>query len=603
MDWSKLTGYLSLSGDTNKIGQGDNIEQQEGVISELSDELKLSTPDEELIKISKNWIKEWQPYEVEMRKKQEKNEKYWLGQHSEHIFDDDDKSSDNIIFEALETFLPEVSKQNPEPLVMADNTEEGLKQSKDVRNTLVYLSDTNSVKLKTKKVVRYWSLYYLGVGKVGWSLRKNDITYEAVRPQKLILDPNATVNEQGIYEGEYLGEYKKDTAYNLVKRFPEKAEYIRYQAKDKMGTKIQYIEWWGNFGESLFWTLKDVVLKKTKNPHWNYDGKETRINDYGTEIEVEVKGSNHFALPQIPYVFLSVFNLGKQPHDETSLIEQNIPLQNIINKRQKQIDKNADSQNNGLVLSGDYFTQEQAKTANDSLRRGDALFVPQGDVRGAYARDASPALARDIYQQLIDSRNELRNIFGTSGLTPEGIKSEQTVRGKILISGRDQSRNSIISEHLEQFYDRLFNWFVQMIYVYYDEDHLATIVGTDKAQELTTLRNSDLTKQLVVSIKEGSLIPKDPLTQRNEAVDMFAEGAISLIELHKKLDMPDPKESAKEALIWQTDPVSLFQEEGSTQGSPTQTPPSTTGPATAPPQGPPTTPPTGQPEIGGLPVT
>jgi len=46
------------------------------------------------------------------------NENYWLGK--QYSFDTDDSEHpliDNIIFESLETFLPIITKQKPEPLV------------------------------------------------------------------------------------------------------------------------------------------------------------------------------------------------------------------------------------------------------------------------------------------------------------------------------------------------------------------------------------------------------------------------------------------------------------------------------------------------------
>ncbi|WP_457635786.1 hypothetical protein [Persephonella sp.] len=557
---SRLEGFFSLSKDINKAKE---LEQNQGVIGELTDELNLDIKDEDLVQISKQYIRTWQPYETKIRKRQERIERYWLGKHDEEVLDSEYPSADNIIFEAVETFLPQATRQRPEPLVTSDNSEEGNALSKKIRNAIVFVSDKIRLKLKMKRVVRYWSLYLLGAGKIVWNLQDNEIDFETIRPQKLILDPSATVEEGGIYTGEYIGEYKREVASDLIKKFPEKEDYIKNKVKGKLGTKVQYIEWWARYGEILYWQLDDEILSKTKNPHWNYDSTETRINEYGEKEEFQKKGSNHFSSPQFPYIFLSVFNLGKQPHDETSLVEQNLTNQDIINRRQRQIDKNAESMNNGLVLSGDHFTKEQAREANNELRRGGTLWIPSGDIGSAYRRDQAPALPSDVFNHLFDTRNELRNIFGIRGSNPEGLRQEKTVRGKIIVQGQDLARiGGGVAEYLEQFYDRVFNWFVQMFYVYYDEEHLATIIGKEKAQEFTSLRNSDIDRKVLVSVKEGSLIPKDPLLERNTAIDLWNAGAISLVELHEKLDSPDPQESARQAYLWQTDPQRVLGEEG-----------------------------------------
>ena len=113
----------------------------------------------------------------------------------------------------------------------------------------------------------------------------------------------------------------------------------------KMGTTISYTEWWTN--DLVFWTIKNEFLGKADNPHWNKEEEQQTFSPTG-EIEKEmVPGRNHFARPQMPYIFLSVFNLGKHPVDDTSLIYHNLSNQDLSNKRNKQIDRNADNVNTG----------------------------------------------------------------------------------------------------------------------------------------------------------------------------------------------------------------------------------------------------------------
>src|SRR5207244_10647573 len=113
---------------------------------------------------------------------------------------------------------------------------------------------------------------------------------------------------------------------------------------------------------------------------------------------------NHFHAPRIPYIFLTVFNLGRQPMDETSLITQNLPLQDLVNKRLRQIDKNADSQNGGIAVSGDHFTMDQAKQVSDTVRKGGTIWVPQGNVNTAVLKLDNKPISSDAFTQLADTR-------------------------------------------------------------------------------------------------------------------------------------------------------------------------------------------------------
>lgn len=556
-----LDGFRGIAKDTNKVGSTGSTDS---VVSELLPELALSMDDKELLQLSRDWTKAWAAYETEILKKQEENENYWLGK--QFGVSRDKAACDNLIFESLETFLPIATRPKADPLVESDNSENGNAIADKVRKMLIYVSDTLSYNLKIKQVARYWALYMLGVMKVGWSMKENDLTCVAIRPQKLILDPKATI-EEGEYTGYYIGEKMEDMASDLVLRFPTKTTFIKDKVKDKMGTKLSYTMW--TTDDYVFWTLDSEVLAKNKNPHWNYPTQQPApMNEFGSQpvdetgkpMMQDIEGRNHFKSPKKPYVFLSIFNLGKNPHDDTNLIQQNLPLQDLVNKRLSQIDKNADNTNGGLVISGDAFTEAQAKKAGEALRKGGVIYVPTGDVNTAVKRDASTALPNFVYESLIDYRNEIRNIFGTRGSSPQGTIQEQTVGGKNIIKNQDTDRiGGGISSYLEQFSDNVFNWFVQLMYVYYDEQHYASVMGSERAKEYISLQSSEFGNlKLLVGVKEGSMIPHDPVSQRGEAMELWAEKGIDPITFFDRLEFPNPRESAKNLFLWLSDPVQLF---------------------------------------------
>ena len=573
-----LEGIYSLARKLNRA-DSDYEETQEGVVGEKVSEISLNKSDDDLIVLKKKWEQRWEDSKVkkDIEAKQKENEKYWLGDHFTQAQKKTNRTDpvDNLIFEALETFLPIATRQIAEPTV--ETSQEPIAQlfAKKVADRIVDVADVIRLRLKVKKAVRYWALYFLGCIKFGWSLDKNEIAVQAIRPQELVLDPDA-ITDECEYEGEYIGHYRKDSVSDLAARFPGKAEAIKKEVgAANLGTKIRYMEWWTN--EYVFWTFKDEVLGKAKNPHWNYDQDIQRevMDEFGasTMATDKVKGNNHFSKAKMPFAFLSVFSLGKGPFDDTNLIEQVLSLQDIVNKRVKQVDRNADNTNGGSVVSGDVFTKEQAREVGEALRKGQTVWVPNGDVNRAYKRDIAPSLPPFIYQHLVDSRNEIRSIFGTTGLSSQGIKSEDTVRGKILVKGTDSDRAALIVDHIEQFYDYIFNWFVQLMMVYYD-----TPREVSRSQGADTIVSSDFIWPLIVSVKEGSLIPKDRLTQRNEAIDLWSAQAIDPLTLFERLEFPDPMEATKRLIAWKTNPLSLIgapqgglqEEQGRTEAEPPQ---------------------------------
>ena len=549
---------------------------EEGVEGDFFDLFELKMDDSELLKLKDTWEQNYTSYEGRIKPRQEQNKKYYLGLQNTDIVTFEKSIADNLIFEAEETFLPAALSKNPEPVVFSDNTKEGQDLTRDVKTMLQFHANTQNLRLKLKKMVRHWSIYFMGVLKHGWDTTVNEITTEVIHPQNIILDPKSYIDEHGHSTSYYIGERKTVTADELIKMFGDTHKvFISNEVDQKLGTKVIYTEW--NTDKYQFFTYKTVVLAKNKTPHWNYEvEEEMTVSEDGVEekIKTVVNGKNHFRKSRKPYTFMSVFSLGEQPHDDTSLIEQNIPNQDRINKRLDQIDVNLDHSNNGIALSGDFFTIEQAKEAGKAVQRGSPIWVPTGNIDAAVKRLPAPNLPADAFNQLIHMETQLRSIFGTQGLSSSGNANEKTVRGKIMNQEQDSSRiGGGIGDVIERVADDVFNWWVQLFYVYYDTPHVASILGRQKAVEYTTLRSADMTKRIVVSVSPDSMKPKDELTEMNQAMDLWNAGAIDPVTLFTMLNFPDPKETANNLFLWKTNPQALFQEVQQEQTLPGEMPP------------------------------
>lgn len=576
-----LDGFVSLLGGSPNQVKGGEEDHQQGVIDRLVPELRYEEDDKTLLERARTWKAAYEKYEGPIKDIQKENERYWLGQHYEAA---DYKTSkppqENRIFSDVESFLPIATRQNPEPLVSGGDSEEGSKLAEKSSKMLSYQADIQKLKLKVKKATRFWLLYLVGVVKVGWDLEQNDIKTSVIRPQKIIFEVDSTI-EDGKYTGKYLGEYRDAEAGDLIEQFPDKAKEINKITEKKKGTKIGFIEWWTD--EYVFWTLEEkLVLGKMKNPHWNYEEEveetdvlgNTLYDEYGEVSKKSVQLRNHFKAPKMPYIFLSVFNLGKRPHDDSNLIQQVIPTQDRLNDRNKQIDRNVRDMNGGAVVSGDFFTQQEAHSVANAIKNGKTVWVPQGNVHDAFMRQTGIAMPPDVYQNLLDMRQQMDNLFGIHGTSRGERTGPETLGGRILLKSADTDRISFVSDYIEQFVDDIFNYWLQMMYVYYSEEHVGNILGDESAQEFVRLSRSDFQQQasittedgeakqedisLLVSVREGSLIPKDPLIKRNEAVDLFKMGAIDPITLFERLDFPDPRGTAKKLFIWQSNPQALF---------------------------------------------
>ena len=555
-----IAGVQSLVGSKlNKTLSGASV-QDEGADGDLEDELTLKLSDEELISGAKRKALKYQGYETKLRLRQEACKTYYLGKQKEgnSVATDGLGISANLLFEAEETFLPAVLAKNPEPVVYSDGTPEGNKLSNDIKTMLTYHADVLVLRRKLSIGVRNWSLDFLACWKHGWDNEIKEITTEVRDTKKMIFDVDGYVDAYGDFIGD-IGERITVTASRLIELFPKKRQYITEMVKGKLGTDVTYTEWWND--NYCFYTFKDVVLDKHKNPNFNWPQKIEGIDLMGEPTQEEQPGKNHFARAKKPYTFLSVFSLGQQPHDVTSLIEQNIPNQRRVSRRTEQLDFNLSRANNSQIYSENNFNQETAKQASRAFILGHPVLVPSGGAIGEAIHDMPAQSAPDsFFRELENSKLDLRSIFGTVGITSQPQNEDTTARGMILNQSHDSSRiGGGIGDALEQVADNIFNWWVQLYYVYYDEPHVASIMGNLKAQEYVQLSNQEFNSRIVVSVSPDSLKSHDEITEINQAIQFYQMGAIGPKTLLTIANFPDPESSARDGVLWKVDPQAYLQ--------------------------------------------
>lgn len=543
-----------VQSDINKVSN-TSIDE----VGELTDAFALDMTDAELLSLRDEWQTKNDGYYPKIESRTKTNKTYIVGAEYQSGLQKPKGVSSNLIFEAQETFIPEALAKNPEPVVWSDNTPEGQDASNAIKSMLQYKADTKGLRKKLQVVLRKWSVYFTGGFKYVWNVKDNDFEIQVTKPQNFIWDPDAYIDESGRYIGEFLGYKIYTTASKLAKLFPKSKDYITLKVDGKMGTRLTYIEWCTD--EYCFYTFQDEVLDKHKNQFFNYPTVEKNTPEeqeaYGLEPQTETPGKNHFASPIMPYSFFSVFTLQEQPHDITNLTEQSIPNQDRILDRDLQISRNLRTGNNSLILDPKFFDIETSKQAAMAIEDGDPVL---GNPEGVKRLPAAPLPSGILESQEVD-KDTLRSIYGTKALTPQTPNADTTARG--LIVGQDQDSSRIgggIGESLEGLSKNAFNWMLQMMYVFYDEPHYAAVMGQGQSVSYVQLINSDINRQFVVSVSPNSMAPKDEISEQNQAISLFTAGILDPISLFKKLNFPDPMETAQMATLWKIDPMAYYQQ-------------------------------------------
>ena len=547
-----------ISSNKNKHGSGIS-DNPEGVESEKFDALDLPMTDAELLKLRDEYEMRYAPYEGKLKPRVAKIRESYLGERADGqwLVDQGVKPA-NQQFLALETYLSAALSKNPEPVVWADSTPEGEAIATAVKTMLQFHADQLVMRRKLAFMVRQHSTDLLGVLKPGWNSKINDVALDNRKVRDYIFDPNGYVDAYGDFTSWY-GERITVSAEKLIEEFPKHKTYIELECDGKLGTEVVYTEWWPT-DEYCFYSFKEIILDKHKNQYFKYPEPTGEVDPITGE-EIMSEPINHFAHPKKPGIFLSIYSMHEQPHDVTSLVEQNIPNQARITRITEQIDFNIASGNNGYAFSEDNFNQETGKQAANARRKGNPILIPSGGpIQNAILPLPAQSLPGEYFSELENAKNDLRDSWGIQGIASQQQDEDQTVRGMIINQSQDTSRiGGSIGQSIEQVADNAFNWMVQLYTVFYDEPHFAAIMGSAKAVEYVELSTQDFNRQLIVSVAPDSMIPKDEINQSNMAQSLFDKKAIGPLTLLKMLSFPDPDNAASDGVLYAIDPATYMQ--------------------------------------------
>ncbi len=141
-----------VESDVNKVGGDPTADAKPRTL------LTIDIEDAKLITLKDGWDRKWKLWYNTQEKGIKESEAYWMGiQYSPITYQAQDRPiMDNLIFESLETFLPEATKQNPEAVIKTDNTVLGNVLAKNLKNTIAAIADKTRLRLKIKRQTRYW---------------------------------------------------------------------------------------------------------------------------------------------------------------------------------------------------------------------------------------------------------------------------------------------------------------------------------------------------------------------------------------------------------------------------------------------------------------
>lgn len=571
----------------NDVPNRSMLERMEGQVTPDVDILSLKMSDDDIAEAIGNRVAQSEKYwntQLKLDSVRKTADSFYFNNYysQDDLYDFQIEYKDNRLFVAIETLVALVVSNPPMPLVQqAYDTDASYELAQNLQKALLCKYEELYLKGKFQMIARHLLMgYRLGVMKYRWDdtigqlqpdgKRFGDITVDAIRPQRIVLDAGC----QYIDDIPLIAEYRSAPLEELCEKYPDKKDEIMVESGKKAGSltdregylEIHFTTYQnGQRIEAVAWKYKKLILNSTKSPYWNYD--ETYQTERG-----ETKQANFLTRPTKPYVLFNFLNVGKWVLDDTSLMDQAIPMQKIANKIGRQIVENAEQANSGTIWNSLMVADDDvAKLLGDPGEK----VMSKGDVSKAAAKLPYNDLANYVISERMDAREEIDNIFATHGALRGEITRNRTLGQSVMSQRGDAARIGTLATSIESSADRLYKGLTQCFKVFYDVPQLFRYTSEDSLTAFFTFGRDNIEDNVGLKVKTGSILPTDPAALKQETMAIAA--LLDPLNLAKGLNKQDPKEWAKQVLMYRMLPDQYMQDVlDMTPGQPTQDPNATT---------------------------
>lgn len=468
---------------------------------------------------------------------------------------------DNRIFTSVETLMGALASKMPEPVVLeAFDTDASRELAQNYGQVLMRWADEVNLVGNFQQAIRHLLQgYRVGIIKWWWDfydgIMKPDGSFYGMpkvrvcQPDRLVIGDKAT-NPADV---PFIAEFMSSTLDELLIRFPEKKTELFKQAGITNGEydwrllnkEADYVESWFTFysegqrKEGVCWTLGDTILLDSGiNPYFNY---------------TEAEGTNIHPRPMKPYALINFLNTGKWALDDTSLTEQAATLQDVLEKRGRQIVENADQANSTKVFNVNMI---DATAVERYVGDPNQSLMVKGSVNEAFKREPPALLPSYVLQDKYDARNEIDNIFGTHAPL-RGEKTASPTLGQEQLSQRsDLGRLEVLSQSLEVSANAIYAGVTQLYKVFGVEEQMMRFLGPEGKTAFYKFSRDKIEDGIEIKIQHGSMRPDDVTMDKMQAMEIAKIGGqIDPLTLAEKMHWPKARELAKRMIsfAWMPD--------------------------------------------------
>lgn len=570
---------------------------------EVLDPLHLGLSDNKIIVTVRENIRSWKAFysERDLFARQERLKQYYLGR--QELFKASNKSKpykENIIYEGISRQKPIELSRMPDLTVKPGDDS---KEAKDSAEKLSGIFNSDIRKRKNRKMLglaaKQEPIYLYAPIKARWNPEQGpygDYEFVNVHPNNIIWDHNCATNDAD--DMRFVTEKAKYTAKEVMMMFPDKIEEIKkefgWEENDsgedkKLATPIEIFETWFHWYkldesgtsrkiDGVVWTYGQTVLKKMKNPYYDFIGTDKSFslvmeekNAYtveevynklfgGAEDSQDISYSNYFEEPRKPYFFMVYDNFGEHPIGETSRVEQMLEFQDAVNMDGSVIqDMNVRSRGKDLFDTNAIPQTTLDTTDLYNIDQALGLDVPQGSsINNVHSRIEQKPATPQQYRSMEENRSKGFEMLGV-GPSSRGLADPQVTLGQQQMSreGDYGLIDDIVEDTINAAAEWQAQWSMQFIKLFYTKPHMRHILGKD-GEVLHSRLTQDMVDNGMEVVVSASGV--DKLQRKRVAMENAKLGMSDPLSFFEDTEQSNPKERAKRAMLFKMAPQMYMQE-------------------------------------------
>ena len=576
----------------------------EGIVAEM-DPLKLDLDDKDFADVMDSLINESRKFfeKMDLKNRRKENVDYYLGRQTKRMEEENKlkkhnaRYQDNVIYEAegilkatavsrVPDLLVKPGSQNPESEKTAETLTEVINNRMRKRQTRIVLG----------RAYKHRPLYFIGAIKCRWDSslgRLGDYLYENVHPENIDMDHTATSNN--VDDMSFVAHHYDLSIKEIIMKWPDKKkdvlELLGWEdepGEKKLASKLKISEIWFTWyrksndkwirEEGVGWKYKKLVFDKIKNPYWDWEG-ETVTFTYDKELgkkrlsEADIRQAmttgmpimgatldkiyhNHFEYPKKPFVFLGYDQLGMQPLDETSRIEQVKYLQDTVNLRGRQI-SDITSRSRGKDVYSTKSGLEAGDIQSIDSSNPDQALLLDGALSDVYLHIPGEQPSAALFQEQAQNRERLFSKMATNAAL-RGIREGPDPATKTqLFKESDFTRiDDEVEDTINAAAENMADWALQFIKLFYTQEHLEKIEGSNGRTAFMKITRDLIEDGVEVKVSASSV---DKLRRKREAYELAGIQMTDPVTFFKDIEASDPEGRAERLILFQTNPSLYFE--------------------------------------------